>query len=56
MSYRLKDFSDDEIVVLDAALHEDELNWRDEEKERIRKALAEETNDEVEIRNLIPDD
>lgn len=56
MSYRLKDFSDDEIIVLDAALNEDADSWHDEEKEKIRAALAVECNDEVEARDLIPDD
>lgn len=56
MSFRLKDFSDDEIIVLDCALHEDEGSWHDEEKEKIRATLVAETSAEVAGRNLIPDD
>lgn len=51
---RLNVFSNDEIVVLDCAVHEDEGMWHDEEKEEVRKLLAYELAAEIKRRGIIP--
>lgn len=58
MPGKFSEFSDDEMIVMDCALTDDvsEGDWHDEEKEKALVILLTQVRQEIEKRNLIPED